>query len=340
MEKCISQKSILIMLLGVSVIMTGCTRQLLTSLVSSDDELPQQFAGLSDSSSAGKRVVSAPSSLSQSTSSDSPQGGDPNQVAVELPPTPNLGQSGIDSSFMAAGLGQGADDLQSRGLNAGQFQQAQQHDDSKGNALLNGRESQSGFDSRSQANGNGIVPKDSQGSSSANQGDDVFASSSFDEITPLHDQDLLTEMAAASGQGTLTNGGNGGASSGQKGVTLLPLGDELLGAGSLGDVFFDFDAAVIRSDAAPVLEANAQILKVSFENRQVVIEGHCDERGTAEYNLVLGERRAHSTKRYLVDLGVSPSSIQTISYGKEKPFCTASQPDCWKMNRRGHFVVQ
>jgi peptidoglycan-associated lipoprotein len=167
-----------------------------------------------------------------------------------------------------------------------------------------------------------------------------FLSSSPDDITPLDDKDMLTDMAAASGKGGPTGSETEAFSTRQKGMTLTPLGDELFDNGNLGDVFFDFDAVAIRSDAASTLHANAQMLKAHFDNHQVIIEGHCDERGTVEYNLVLGERRAQTTKQYLVDLGVSSAAIQTISYGKEKPFCTASQPDCWKMNRRGHFVVQ
>ncbi|MDA0739683.1 MAG: OmpA family protein [Nitrospirae bacterium] len=164
--------------------------------------------------------------------------------------------------------------------------------------------------------------------------------SSSEDIMPLEGQDFLTEMAAASGTGGATGNDVGSSASRNKGEGLRPLGNELLGKGSIGDVFFDFDAATLRSDAESTLQVNAQILKASLGDRGVVIEGHCDERGTADYNLVLGERRAQSTKQYLVDLGVSSSTIQTISYGKEKPFCNASQPDCWKQNRRGHFVVE
>jgi peptidoglycan-associated lipoprotein len=73
---------------------------------------------------------------------------------------------------------------------------------------------------------------------------------------------------------------------------------------------------------------------------KVLIEGHCDERGTLAYNLVLGERRAQSVKRYLQELGVPPSQLQIVSYGKERPFCTEHRETCWQQNRRGHFVVK
>ncbi len=108
----------------------------------------------------------------------------------------------------------------------------------------------------------------------------------------------------------------------------------------LADVFFDFDQYAIRPDAVPVLENDAELLKSTYKDSNVLIEGHCDERGTVEYNLELGKRRAQAVKDYLVDLGVEESRIRIVSYGKEKPFCTESKPGCWQKNRRGHFVHQ
>ena len=108
----------------------------------------------------------------------------------------------------------------------------------------------------------------------------------------------------------------------------------------LADIFFDFDQYAIRPDAVPVLEENAGLLKDTYKNFSVLIEGHCDERGTVEYNLELGKRRAQSVKDYLVDLGIEESRIRIVSYGKEKPFCAESEPSCWQQNRRGHFVRQ
>ena len=108
----------------------------------------------------------------------------------------------------------------------------------------------------------------------------------------------------------------------------------------LADVFFDFDQYAIRPDAVPVLEENAGLLKDTYKNFSVLIEGHCDDRGTVEYNLELGKRRAQAVKDYLVDLGIEESKIQIVSYGKEKPFCAESEPSCWQQNRRGHFVRQ
>ncbi|RMH34262.1 MAG: hypothetical protein D6690_11000 [Nitrospirae bacterium] len=108
----------------------------------------------------------------------------------------------------------------------------------------------------------------------------------------------------------------------------------------LGDVFFDYDRYTIRADAIPVLEDNARLLLVRYPNQRIVIEGHCDERGTVEYNLALGAKRAQAVKNYLVDLGVPAENIDTISYGKEKPFCREHSLKCWQLNRRGHFVLK
>ncbi|MBM4124120.1 MAG: hypothetical protein FJ246_04060 [Nitrospira sp.] len=112
-----------------------------------------------------------------------------------------------------------------------------------------------------------------------------------------------------------------------------------LALAGLGDVFFDYDRATIRTDAKAVLEANAKMLKAG-QGAKLVIAGHCDERGTLAYNLVLGERRAQAAKRYLVDLGISMAQIQVTSYGKEKPFCTEHSKECWQKNRRAHFAAQ
>ena len=106
---------------------------------------------------------------------------------------------------------------------------------------------------------------------------------------------------------------------------------------ALVDVYFDYDQFVIRNDARAVLEANARSLKAE-NGRKLLIEGYCDERGTVEYNLVLGERRAQTAKQYLQDLGVPSSRIQITSYGKEKPFCLDHSEACWQSNRRAHFV--
>jgi len=106
----------------------------------------------------------------------------------------------------------------------------------------------------------------------------------------------------------------------------------------LGDVFFDLDRSELREDGRSVLQKNADWLR-RWSSTRITIEGHCDERGTAEYNLALGERRASAVREYLTGLGVPSSRILVISKGKETPFCTQSSEDCWQQNRRGHFVV-
>lgn len=108
----------------------------------------------------------------------------------------------------------------------------------------------------------------------------------------------------------------------------------------LSHVFFDFDRYDIRSDAVEVLQNNARILNGQYEDARVLIEGHCDERGTVDYNLELGKRRAQAVKDYLIDLGVRESRIRIVSYGKERPFCMESEPGCWAQNRRGHFLLK
>ena len=108
----------------------------------------------------------------------------------------------------------------------------------------------------------------------------------------------------------------------------------------LEDVYFDYDRFSIREDAVQKLEANAQVLVAQLSDRQVVIEGHCDERGTQSYNMILGERRANNVKEFLVDLGVPEDNLEVLSLGKEKPICTDHTQACWQENRRGHFLVK
>jgi len=104
------------------------------------------------------------------------------------------------------------------------------------------------------------------------------------------------------------------------------------------DAYFDYDKADIRADARDNLQATSQFLRTNAQVK-VVLEGHCDERGSTEYNLALGDRRAAAAKQFLVSLGITADRVETVSYGKEKPFCSASTEDCWQQNRRGHFVM-
>jgi peptidoglycan-associated lipoprotein len=114
--------------------------------------------------------------------------------------------------------------------------------------------------------------------------------------------------------------------------------DQLNNERPLADVFFDLDEAVIRTDGRQPLQGDSDWLK-RWTSTQITVEGHCDSRGSSEYNLALGTRRAQAVKDYLVNLGVSASRIIIISKGKEQPFCTEDGEGCWQQNRRGHFIV-
>ena len=107
---------------------------------------------------------------------------------------------------------------------------------------------------------------------------------------------------------------------------------------ALQDIFFDFDKSVIRPDGKAGLDNNIEWLKAN-PNVRIVIEGHCDDRGTNEYNLALGERRARAGRDYLAAGGINPNRIKTISYGEERPFCRGQNEEAWQCNRRDHFVV-
>jgi peptidoglycan-associated lipoprotein len=115
--------------------------------------------------------------------------------------------------------------------------------------------------------------------------------------------------------------------------------DQDLFSQNVKDVYFDYDKADVRSDQQGSLQADVQFLN-AHPNVNFTIEGHCDERGSTEYNIALGDKRANAVKNALVAAGVNASRIKTISYGKEKPFCSESNEACWQQNRRGHFVYQ
>jgi peptidoglycan-associated lipoprotein len=106
----------------------------------------------------------------------------------------------------------------------------------------------------------------------------------------------------------------------------------------LKDVFFEYDAAVISADQQAVLNENSRWLKANIRVK-ITVEGHCDERGTAEYNLALGDRRAKAVRDYLVLTGITADRINTISYGKERPFVPGHDESAWKQNRRVHFAA-
>jgi peptidoglycan-associated lipoprotein len=149
---------------------------------------------------------------------------------------------------------------------------------------------------------------------------------------------------------TLTAKGAGGSQTATARVTVTspppaaapvaagPTEEELF-AQNVQDVYFDYDKADIRADQQTALQGDIDFLK-QHPNIRFTVEGHCDERGSTEYNLGLGDNRANAVKNALTQGGVSAGNIKTISYGKEKPFCTESSESCWQQNRRGHFVYQ
>jgi peptidoglycan-associated lipoprotein len=147
---------------------------------------------------------------------------------------------------------------------------------------------------------------------------------------------------------TLTAKGPGGSQEASTRVTVNPRAvamqaasesEQDLFARNVKDVFFDYNKADLRPQDATIAQADAQFL-VQHPDLNIVVEGHCDDRGSEEYNLALGASRANSLRDALTKEGVSADRIKTISYGKEKPFCSADNDQCWQENRRDHFVSQ
>jgi peptidoglycan-associated lipoprotein len=103
-------------------------------------------------------------------------------------------------------------------------------------------------------------------------------------------------------------------------------------------VFFALDSAQLGDDARPILQKDVEWMK-RWTSTKIMIEGHADSRGSAEYNLALGERRAAAVRDYLASLGIGADRVQIVSKGKETPFCTEENEACWQQNRRGHFVI-
>ncbi len=120
-------------------------------------------------------------------------------------------------------------------------------------------------------------------------------------------------------------------------VSAPPLPFDELFRQNVRDAFFDYDKYDIRPDARDALARTAEFLR-RYPESKVTIEGHCDERGSLEYNLALGAERAEATKKFLTSLGIDATRMNTVSYGKEQPFCNEHDESCWQQNRRGHFV--
>ena len=191
--------------------------------------------------------------------------------------------------------------------------------------------------------------------SSINKGESATLSWNSTDATELT---IAPEVGAVTAQGstkvtpsdsttyTITATGPGGSAGATATVTVNapppppppkgPSDDELF-LREVRDAYFDYDKADIRPDARAALSKTGDFLK-NYPRFKVTIEGHCDERGSTEYNLALGDRRATAVKQYLVSLGVSADRLSTVSFGKEKPFCNESNESCWQQNRRGHFV--
>jgi peptidoglycan-associated lipoprotein len=161
-----------------------------------------------------------------------------------------------------------------------------------------------------------------------------------------------TGSSASSGQGAAGSGAQGGqAGAGMAGgasgavratgtnIPALPSPTEFSATSALRDIHFAFDKYEITPSDKTILDANARWLK-SHARALVLIEGHCDERGTNEYNLALGERRARAARDYLASAGVPDSRITVVSYGEERPTCGESSEACWTQNRRAHFLVK
>jgi peptidoglycan-associated lipoprotein len=167
------------------------------------------------------------------------------------------------------------------------------------------------------------------------------------EVGAVTAQGTTTVTPADSTTYSITASGPGGSADANVRITVNapapppppqkgPSFEELF-AQEVRDAYFDLDRADIRPDARAALGKTASFLK-GYPNAKVIIEGHCDERGSTEYNLALGDRRANAVKQYLVNLGIPAANLSTVSFGKEKPFCTESNESCWQQNRRGHFV--
>jgi peptidoglycan-associated lipoprotein len=190
---------------------------------------------------------------------------------------------------------------------------------------------------------------------SINKGDAATLSWTSTDATQLT---ISPEVGAVTAQGstqvhpsdsttyTITASGPGGSADASARVTVAAPPPPPPPAPSAEDMwpkrvknaYFDFNKFDIRPDARENLAQTADYLR-DFPQVKVTIEGHCDERGSTEYNLTLGDRRANAVKQYLVSLGISADRMSTVSYGKEKPFCTEHNEECWQSNRRGYFVM-
>ena len=156
---------------------------------------------------------------------------------------------------------------------------------------------------------------------------------------------LTLAVAGCSSKKSDQTGAEGANPLGEQGVggegSLKQLQQGTLGSGAQGpltDIHFGYNEYTVQPQDGSILRTNANWLS-AHANTRVQIEGHCDERGSEEYNIALGAKRAQAAKEYLITLGVSPDRLNTISYGKELPLCTEHNESCWDQNRRDHFAV-
>jgi peptidoglycan-associated lipoprotein len=167
------------------------------------------------------------------------------------------------------------------------------------------------------------------------------------EVGPVTAQGSTKVSPPDSATYTITATGPGGSADASARVTISqppapvakaaePSLDEMF-LKEVHDAYFDLDKADIRADAREALGKTAEFLR-NYPQLKLTVEGHCDERGSTEYNLALGDRRAGAVKQYLVSLGIAADRLSTVSYGKEKPTCMEASEECYQKNRRGHFV--
>ena len=173
-------------------------------------------------------------------------------------------------------------------------------------------------------------------------------SASIDDMGDVPTSGTKTVTPSVSTTFHLTVRGEGGTAEATARVTVNPppavvqpasMTEEEEFRANVKDIFFDYDTAAIRPDAQATLAKDAAYL-ASHPNVKFVIGGYCDERGSNEYNIGLGQNRADATKSALQNLGVAADRMRVISYGKEKPFCTESNEECWQLNRRGGFAYE
>ncbi len=157
------------------------------------------------------------------------------------------------------------------------------------------------------------------------------------QVTPAESTTYTLNAKGAGGTQTATARVTVNAPPPPPPATQPSMTDEQLFAQNVKDIYFDYDKSDVRSSEQSSIQADVAFLQ-QHSSVSFTIEGHCDERGSTEYNLALGDNRASAVKNALVGAGIAADRIKTVSYGKEKPFCTESNETCWQQNRRGHFV--